>query len=63
MALGANVLAHGVSGVCAVVVERLMTLLNLDLQPRIPAKVRSVRRVPGSAAHLALGLIGEATSG
>ena len=38
MALRANVLAHGVSGVRAVVVERLMTLLNLDLQPRIPAK-------------------------
>ena len=60
MALRANVLAHGVSGVRVVVVERLMTLLNLDLQPRIPAK-GSVGASGDLAplAHLALGLIGE----
>ena len=60
MALRAQVLALGFSGVRPVVVERLVAMLDADVRPRIPAQ-GSVGASGDLAplAHLALVLIGE----
>ena len=60
MALRANVLARGVSGVRVSVVERLIELLNRHIHPKIPSK-GSVGASGDLAplAHLAMALIGE----
>jgi histidine ammonia-lyase len=60
MALRANVLARGVSGVRPEIVERLIEMLNLRLHPHVPCK-GSVGASGDLAplAHLAMGLIGE----
>jgi len=60
MALRANVLARGVSGVRVQVVERLIELLNRQIHPHIPSK-GSVGASGDLAplAHLAMGIIGE----
>ncbi len=60
MALRANVLARGVSGVRVVLVERLIQCLNLGIHPIIPRK-GSVGASGDLAplAHLAMSLIGE----
>ncbi len=60
MALRANVLARGVSGVRVLVVERIIELLNRGIYPKIPGK-GSVGASGDLAplAHLAMGVIGE----
>jgi histidine ammonia-lyase len=60
MALRANVLARGVSGVRSLLVERLITMLNQRIYPLVPCK-GSVGASGDLAplAHLAMGLIGE----
>jgi histidine ammonia-lyase len=60
MALRANVLARGVSGVRTLLVKRLIIMLNQRIYPLIPCK-GSVGASGDLAplAHLAMGLIGE----
>jgi len=60
MALRANVLARGVSGVRVILVERLIEFLNKGIHPHVPRK-GSVGASGDLAplAHLAMSLIGE----
>ena len=63
MALRANVLAKGFSGIRRTTVEHLLALLNRRVHPRVPSR-GSVGRSGDLAplAHLSLVLVGEGES-